>query len=239
MFNLGMIDLLVKELVPFAREKGKVMSLARHGISTPPAIVKRYLENKAINTQIDGYGWDVMMTSKELFKCFQFEHYDDVDFTAKEGCSLVHDLNMPIAREYTNNYDLVFEVGTIEHVFDMKSVFSNIVSMLKVGGTVFHCSPLSPINHGFYNFSPTIFHDVYRCNGFTDFHFFIVNHPQDYCNNHGIVYKEIDYSTKEYNISHEPDAYLMLAFMAKKAHDVTPFCVPTQAFYDKNFRRPD
>jgi hypothetical protein len=36
---------------------------------------------------------------------------------------------------------------------------------VKLGGVIFHGNPISMINHGFYNFSPTLYHDFYTQNG--------------------------------------------------------------------------
>jgi hypothetical protein len=37
--------------------------------------------------------------------------------------------------------------------------------MAKVGGFVIHMNPMTMINHGFFNFSPTFYHDFYGQNG--------------------------------------------------------------------------
>src|SRR5262249_9244930 len=62
-------------------------------------------------------------------------------------------------------YDLVLDGRTIEHIFDQAALFRNIHSMLKVGGRVIHMSPsTNHMDHGFYMYSPTLFHDYYSAN---------------------------------------------------------------------------
>ena len=41
----------------------------------------------------------------------------------------------------------------------------NILSMLKVGGHIYHSNPLVSLNHGFYNLNPTFYSDFYIDNG--------------------------------------------------------------------------
>ena len=40
----------------------------------------------------------------------------------------------------------------------------NAANSVKVGGRIFHISPMTMINHGFYNLCPTMHHDFYHQN---------------------------------------------------------------------------
>jgi hypothetical protein len=90
-----------------------------------------------------------------------------VDVHTYENPTIAHDLNRPLINSEFTDADLVIDPGTIEHVFNVPSALSNVVRMLAIGGVVFHLSPLNWVNHGFYNFSPALFHDYYTVNGFT------------------------------------------------------------------------
>jgi hypothetical protein len=63
-------------------------------------------------------------------------------------------------------YDYVLDVGTLEHCFNIAQALVNMASLAKVGGFIFHENPFNWGNHGFYNLSPTLFHDFYTDNGF-------------------------------------------------------------------------
>jgi hypothetical protein len=57
---------------------------------------------------------------------------------------------------------LVFDGGTMEHVFHVPNYLANVHKLLKVGGYVIHQSPSNNyVDHGFYQFSPTFFADYY------------------------------------------------------------------------------
>lgn len=84
---------------------------------------------------------------------------DNSDF---EGAEIVWDLNLPIKDSFVEQFDAVFNGGTMEHVFNTPCVLENISRLLKVGGIAIHEVPSSNgVDHGFYSFSPTLFRDYY------------------------------------------------------------------------------
>jgi 2-polyprenyl-3-methyl-5-hydroxy-6-metoxy-1,4-benzoquinol methylase len=67
-------------------------------------------------------------------------------------------MNLAVPLTFVNKYDFIFDGGTIEHVFNMPQVMSNIIDMLQVDGVF--CSITCNNNfsgHGFYQFSPEFF----------------------------------------------------------------------------------
>jgi len=91
---------------------------------------------------------------------------DIFDFQTYEGSEIVHDFNFPIANNFYEDYDLVFDFGSSEHIFNFPQAIINLARMCKKNGIVFHSHPLNMINHGFYNISPTLYHDFYSENCF-------------------------------------------------------------------------
>lgn len=102
-----------------------------------------------------------------LFSALGFDEVDAMDASAFEGASLVHDLNVPVPSSLHGRYDLVFNGGTLEHVFNVPVALASIHAMLAVGGRAMHMAPVSNlIDHGFYSFSPTLLFDYYSANGY-------------------------------------------------------------------------
>jgi SAM-dependent methyltransferase len=100
-----------------------------------------------------------------------------LDFSPYEGAEIVHDLNRPAPEALHDRFDLIVDGGTTEHVFDVRQALTNIARMLKIGGRVIHISPANNwVNHGFYQFSPTLFYDYYGGNGFVDLRGYIAEH---------------------------------------------------------------
>ena len=55
----------------------------------------------------------------------------------------------------------------MQHVFDLPQVFANLHALVREGGRVIHgmAPSTNHVDHGFYMFSPTLFHDFYTANG--------------------------------------------------------------------------
>jgi SAM-dependent methyltransferase len=102
-----------------------------------------------------------------FFKLLGFTEVHSVDYFDNEKPTFVLDLNKKIPASMEERYDLVSDAGTLEHCFDVKEVLFNTVRLLKPGGFVCFHTPMSGlVDHGFYNFSPTLFWDFYGKNGF-------------------------------------------------------------------------
>lgn len=96
---------------------------------------------------------------------------DIIDFKLYEGTEIVHDLGIPIPEDLTEKYDMVIDGGTLEHIFNVGEAFHNVAKLTRPGGVVIHFLPMNSLNHGFHNFSPTLFYDFYEDIGFSVEHF--------------------------------------------------------------------
>jgi SAM-dependent methyltransferase len=102
-----------------------------------------------------------------LFQSLGFDSVESMDYSDYESPTHVHDFNLPVPDELHEQYDVIFDGGTLEHIFNFPESLKNIYKLLKVGGVVIHASPSSNhVDHGFYMFSPTVFYDYYLSNGF-------------------------------------------------------------------------
>lgn len=100
-----------------------------------------------------------------LFTILGFDEIHSLDVSPYEQATYVHDLNRPVSPELHRQYDVIFDGGTIEHVFSIPQVLANIHNLLKEGGIIIHASPSNNyVDHGFYMFSPTFFYEYYITN---------------------------------------------------------------------------
>lgn len=84
-----------------------------------------------------------------------------IDASKFEGATHVHDMNQPIPVEWKEAYDVVCDVGTLEHVFNFPGAIRNCMEMVKCGGCFFTQTPANNyLGHGFYQFSPELFFRV-------------------------------------------------------------------------------
>ena len=104
------------------------------------------------------------------------------DFSSYENPDYCIDLNNRIDPNYEQKFDVIFDIGTLEHIFDISTALENITKMLKPGGRIIFISPSSnSIDHGFYQFSPTLFYDFFSCNGFENFSCYLLEYnPLNY-----------------------------------------------------------
>lgn len=91
---------------------------------------------------------------------------DVFDVVAERGCEIITDLNYPVEIWLRGSYDIVLDVGTLEHCFNIAQAGINMAGMLKAGGVIFHENPFNWGNHGFYGLNPTWYADFYGQLGF-------------------------------------------------------------------------
>lgn len=150
-------------LVPLMRDKD-VLSLGYPDILASSADVEKlcgYKPTKFTNANEWHKTKEPPPDSQELFERIG-ANLTVVDFTADHGMEKIADLNHP---QELGKFDVVIDPGTLEHCFNIGQAWMNAANAVKVGGYVFHTSPMTMLNHGFYNLSPTVFYDFYTQNG--------------------------------------------------------------------------
>lgn len=102
-----------------------------------------------------------------FYKALGFSSYGAIDVNSLYG-SLMMDLNRDLAAAYdfTEQFDLVTNNGTGEHVFNQAALFKNAHDLTKVGGIMLHIAPNDWSNHGFYSYSPLLYSDLAKANGY-------------------------------------------------------------------------
>ncbi len=92
-----------------------------------------------------------------------------IDNSNYENASIIQNLNAPFDHE-VGKFDTILDLGTLEHVFDVKQSMQNINKLVKKNGRIFHVSPTNNFSgHGFYQFSPELFFSLYsEENGYSE-----------------------------------------------------------------------
>lgn len=169
-----------------------------------------------------------------------FKNIDSVDYYPDEKPTLQLDLNKPIPDNLKNRYNLLYDGGTTEHCFNAPQVFLNNVSLLKIGGIVVHCLPISgSINHGFYQFSPTLFYDFYSQNGFDNFKIdiYLYENRKDYLYS---IDNNTDLTAELLGIEADmPNDFcgksMLIHFSAQKVEEKEKITYPIQSAYRNKF----
>lgn len=88
-----------------------------------------------------------------------------VDVHEVRGGEIRQDLNQKLNPLLFEQFDIVYDAGTLEHCFNIAQAIENVLAMAKVGGFIYHGNPHNVGNHGFFNLTPTFYHDFYTQNG--------------------------------------------------------------------------
>jgi hypothetical protein len=102
--------------------------------------------------------------TKSFFQSIGLE-VDFFDVSKIRGDEIVLDLNEFLPQEYEMKYDLVIDTGTLEHCFNVGIAFLNMCKLTNISGLMLTQAPLTKINHGFWNFSPCVYDNFFRQNG--------------------------------------------------------------------------
>lgn len=121
---------------------------------------QRLKNNKARATLYRRLGLNAQpTTTKEFFIGLGFTKYLAIDVNT-EMDAVAMDLNTDISKEYnwTEQFDLVTNNGTGEHVFNQYTVYKNMHDLTKVGGYMIHVLPFYRwVDHGFFNTQPNLY----------------------------------------------------------------------------------
>lgn len=170
--------------------------------------------------------------AKTMFEALGIEGYLDMDKFDSDNPAVLHDLNDPISSDLKSRFGLVFDGGTVEHIFDVRQVMENIVDMLRPGGCVVHLCSFA-IDHGLYSFSPVMLYDYYGANGFGAFECYLMeldlsDVTRTYANRHRCV-------TYEYGMALDgvldTSKEILIFFAARKQATLPKLTVPTQGSY--------
>jgi len=97
------------------------------------------------------------MWCEPLLETIGWPPLKSLDFSDIEGAEFVHDLSKPIPQKLRRKFDVIYDGGTTEHVFDIAQSFRNVHRMLKDDGIFISCVGTDGwFGHGFYQVGPDV-----------------------------------------------------------------------------------
>lgn len=173
--------------------------------------------------------WNERFTSDvAFFSLLGLGEVRALDYSPYEEPDWVVDLNKPVPSELHGRFGLIIDPGTTEHVFDVRQCLMNIGLMLRPGGRVVSMVPANNyVNHGFYQFGPTLYMDYFGANGFADRRCFLVDEGR-----FGIEGWELyEWRGTEGQGNYMSRNRLSVLFTAEKTAESTVDRVPSQGMY--------
>ena len=154
-------------------EKPNALDLGSQTASIDNTFIKNLLDQKKPLNNLQKKKLEKLIhtdkfSTKDYFESIGFIKYKSIDINGAYG-SYPFDLNKNISKNYNFNeqYDLVINNGTGEHVFNQYSLYLNFHNLTKTNGIMLNILPfIDWINHGFYNFNPIFFADLAASNNY-------------------------------------------------------------------------
>jgi hypothetical protein len=127
---------------------------------------------KLLNIQID----QNVYADELLKQHFNLLSLNALDYSSFEDADIIHDLNIPLENS-NKQFNTIIDFGTSEHVFNVTECLKNISNLCKINGHIVHCLPANNnCGHGFWQFSPELFFNIYdNTNGFDETEIFLIN----------------------------------------------------------------
>lgn len=149
-------------------EFGDVLTIGRQDLNVYPAKMREQLGKHGFPTEAFAPEAKDTGFAEPAFKALGAKKVASLDVSDFEGAEVVHDLNKPLPEAFKERFDLVYDGGTLEHVFNFPVALQSCMEMVRSGGTLFiHTVANNYCGHGFYQFSPELFFRVFsETNGF-------------------------------------------------------------------------
>lgn len=216
---------------------GRFLALGR---LSPSCLSANYLERRleasglAVPQELKDHPRSKPVLDNLFFRCLGYDEALSSDKSAYENSEVIHDLNEPLPPpEWVGQFDVVYNNGTLEHVFNIPNALSSCHAFLKPGGVIVHAAPANNmIDHGFYQISPTLFYDYYTANQYQLLNCALLNSTDKT--------GQGSYTIQPYNTYDHPTDHLYgqmgngvwtMLFIARKTDKSTSDRVPTQYRY--------
>ena len=143
------------------------LMIGRQNLLTTAASLQRVFSVLGIDVDADeflrendyGDAFFSLMGAKEV---------NSLDYSCYEDATIIHDMNSPIPDDLRGRYSVVYDGGTLEHVFNIPQALKNCMQMVRVGGHFMQVHAANNfMGHGFWQFSPElIFRAFSPANGY-------------------------------------------------------------------------
>lgn len=117
--------------------------------------------------------------AEPFFEALGAREVHSLDASEYEHATIIHDLNEPIPESLRSRFNVVFDGGSLEHVFNVPIALKNCMEMVKAGGYfVQEAVSNNSMGHGFWQISPELVFRVFdQQNGFEIIAVFIAEWP--------------------------------------------------------------
>lgn len=165
------LDIASIKFIAAAKSSGvdfsNMVMLGRQSIFAEEDELEKVLSTCGIKVDVEAFLKENKY-GEELFSLFGAEKIQSLDYSSYEGATIIHDMNVAVPESFHQRYSLVYDGGTLEHVFNVPQALKNCMEMIQVGGHFLQVTGANNfMGHGFWQFSPELIFRVFsEQNGF-------------------------------------------------------------------------
>jgi hypothetical protein len=143
------------------------LMVGRQDLIVPPAQLQRVFSILGIDRDAEAFVREHRY-GEGFFSLMGASNVSSMDYSSYEEAAIIHDLNLPISADLRGRYSVVYDGGTLEHVFNVTQALKNCMEMVRVGGHFLQVNMANNfMGHGFWQFSPElIFRAFSPANGY-------------------------------------------------------------------------
>jgi SAM-dependent methyltransferase len=165
-FRVGMLiydALVLTKVAAMAGAKTNVLTLGVPTLNFSDADYRHACRKTGIAFKPDRFS-----NHRGFFSMLGYAEVKSLDISAYEGAEIVGDLNDPeLPGKVGETFDLVYDCGTLEHIFDVTHALRSMDQLVRLGGIAVHASPTNGfMDHGFWQLSPDMFRAFYSAKGY-------------------------------------------------------------------------
>lgn len=124
------------------------------------ALRKRYGRDSPVTGYLDAYRYGEY-AERFFSEVLDAATVQSLDMSDHEGATTLCDLSRPVPEALHEQYNLVWDGGTLEHIFNVPVALANLMTLPRQGGLVYLNLPCNNLcGHGFYQFSPELMYRV-------------------------------------------------------------------------------
>jgi len=145
-----------------------------HQYATDPEVRRQLLADfQALGLPADVQTMPQTEVSRILYRLAKIAFRAMLDYSSLSAVDLIEgpeaeyrlDLNQPLPID--RQFDIVLNLGTAEHIFNIGQCYKSMHELTKPGGLIVTCGPFTgSIDHGFYTIQPTFYYDLAAANGY-------------------------------------------------------------------------
>ena len=165
--------------------------------------------------------------AEPLFELMGADEVHSMDYSGYENADIIQDLNAAWPEKLDNSFSVIFDGGTLEHIFNFPQAIRSCMNALKPGGHFISITVANNYNgHGLYQFSPELFFRIFsKENGFAVKKMILTPGEKNW-------YEVTDPNLVNSRVQFKNSVYTRLMLIAEKIEDVEIFTsFPYQSDY--------